>query len=216
MNNFQKECKVLQLTFDAARIDGEIVRDHSLQENDVRMINKIKTGIHDGKHGQAINLMHSGKLLLPANFHGKPKEGVGISVWMKLNQWSASTNIFRTIGRDMNVHYELSVKRNKIKWSHIDDSGRQLFNVVSKRDAVTPHKWYHVVGTYDGKLGVANVWLDGQLLNNRNYVPGTLSQDWSVTSEFGGRTRALLMDNVCMFRCFLSRDKVAALYIQGS
>ena len=97
-----------------------------------------------------------------AQFSPKPRTGISISVWIKLDTITGTQSIFDTVGTlaksnhtDGQFHFE--VVEGKVRFFHRNEIHATIFDVKSRDQVIQPEQWYHVVGTYDASNRLAKV-----------------------------------------------------------
>ena len=97
-----------------------------------------------------------------AQFSPKPRTGISISVWIKLDTTAGTQSIFDTVGTlaksnhtDGQFHFE--VVEGKVRFFHRNEIHATIFDVKSRDPVIQPEQWYHVVGTYDASKRLAKV-----------------------------------------------------------
>jgi len=95
-------------------------------------------------------------------FQPKPRDGITIAVWIKLDTIVGTQSIFDTVGTlsksnhtDGQFHFE--VEDGKVRWFHRNEIHVTIFDVKSRDIVVQPEQWVHVVGTYDANKRIAKV-----------------------------------------------------------
>lgn len=84
------------------------------------------------------------------SFAPKPSSAVTVAVWVKLISPKGRQSIFYTVGGGQ---YNLASEDGKIIWSHMDDTQKVIFKMITMNQYLMPNKWAHIAGTYDSAEG---------------------------------------------------------------
>ena len=125
--------------------------------------------------------------------------------------------IFDTIGgHSFHLHdqYDLAVEDGKVIWGHHDMRDKQVFALESPI-VVPAHIWTHLAVTYDSRLMLAKIYVNGTLVKEQAGA-GQLSQDWDhfagIGIHFYQKTHFKgVIDEFLMYNYALSEEEIKYL-----
>ncbi|CAB4020212.1 Hypothetical predicted protein [Paramuricea clavata] len=132
--------------------------------------------------------MHAGDILFHGDtFQDKPYSGITVAAWVRLLELPGSHSIFDTIGSSHECgQYHFEINDGNIRWFHRNETQQTVFSVEATGGLVKQGAWVHIAGTYDGTIGKAKIYVNGDLKNmSVNEYGGYLSRDWNMRVGIG-------------------------------
>lgn len=120
-------------------------------------------------------------------FQGKPTTGISIAAWVRILELPGSHSIFDTIGSSHECgQYHFEINDGNVRWFHRNETQNTVFSVEATGSLVKQGEWVHIAGTYDGTIGKAKIYVNGDLKNMTvNEFGGYLSLDWNMRVGIG-------------------------------
>lgn len=155
-------------------IKGHAAQDDSGLHNNAKLSPAVRVTARDAKCGNAVNVRNGEILFDGSTFRKRPREAVTVTMWAKVDSISGTFTLFRTEGSG--AKYDLEMSDAMIHWSHVDDLNHVIFSVET-RPIVNAHDWFHVAATYDARVNMSKIILNGRVVNEKE-GHGLLSQNW--------------------------------------
>lgn len=187
-------------------IENRTALDSSGHNNNADLSPEVGLSVTEFKCGSALS-MRGGHLVFPS-FNNRPREGITIALWLKLDSVSGTATLFKTTGSG--AKYHLQVADGVIYWSHVDDLGHVIFSMET-RQTVDSLDWVHLGATYDSHINKSKIILNGGVLDEKD-GHGLLSQNWD--GEVGvGIPEGIrgLIDELYMYNHALAASDLADL-----
>ncbi|XP_068704874.1 uncharacterized protein [Montipora foliosa] len=161
---------ILHIGFET--IENRSAIDSSGHDNSAVLSPEVGLSVTKAKCGAALR-MRGGHFLF-ASFNSRPREGITIALWLKLDSVSGIATLFKTTGSG--AKYTLQVTDGVIHWSHVDDLSHVIFSMET-RHTVDSLDWVHLGVTYDSHINKSKIILNGDVLDEKE-GHGLLSQNW--------------------------------------
>ena len=161
---------ILHIGFET--IENRSAIDSSGHDNSAVLSPEVGLSVTEAKCGAALR-MRGGHFLF-ASFNSRPREGITIALWLKLDSVSGIATLFKTTGSG--AKYTLQVTDGVIHWSHVDDLSHVIFSMET-RHTVDSLDWVHLGATYDSHINKSKIILNGDVLDEKE-GHGLLSQNW--------------------------------------
>jgi len=173
----------------------------------------LKFNDKDYTCNQAARLWDHDIVLRGDTFQAKPKYGITIAAWLKLEEKSGQHSIFDTIGSTHTQgQFHFEVNDGVVRWFHRDEKQKVVFETMAH--TVPRGVWTHVAGTYDAKTKQAKIFINGEI-RNQSLGEGMLSRDWGVRAGIGNKEKHRpLRGSIDEFRIYnyaLKNDEIKAL-----
>ena len=98
--------------------------------------------------------------------------------------------------------------QGKLHWSHTDDKGNYIFDLLTIQSATVPQDlWTHIAATYSARVGRAKLYVDSQLIKSESGT-GPLSTNWQgkVAIGAGGSLPGLVDEFYLMNKALAQND----------
>ena len=144
-----------------------VIVDETKQHNDAKIVNFARISKFSEECGFGVDLNGGDVIFDGDHFHQKPRDAVTIAVWVRLFSTDGANSLFDTIGGSHSTHsngqYHLETDGGAVRWFHRNEKGVIVFNVTTE-DVIISHVWTHVAGTYDSKIGQADVYVNAKFI----------------------------------------------------
>jgi hypothetical protein len=139
---------------------------------------------------------------------------ITVSAWFSTETNSSGHKSI--IGKKYSTAWELNIVDNDL-YVNANIGGNYYSYFLRKNDVITENNWHHAVLTYSSKDGVANLYLDNDIVDTRN-ITGLIGTNTNIL-EIGSRGSSLFWDgkikNLRLYNRALSETEVKSLYDKG-
>ena len=154
--------------------------DETENGNNALMVSGAHVNKRDAKCGASVEISGGEILMNGQSFKNKPTTAITVAMWVKLNKDEDNLSLF-TVKQSLGgqgATYNLEIKDGKLHWSHKDERGNYVFDLLTTQRSTVPQGlWTHVAATYSSHTVHAKIYIDSQLIKSEPGA-GTLSADW--------------------------------------